>query len=310
MPGSLPPNPAEEITVSDIYMAIIDGTGEADDAAYTKSMQHSFCRQLANRLGERHALYVRGPSAAGTETPACAQEAFTWLQRIDACVLKSHRRLMLAGYSRGGSAAIMVAEMLAQRGIEVDSLFLFDAVARHASSGGEVIPANVRFSRHARRDQSLTFVLRYESTFSDLQDSKVDVLGLANFFAASNPTRPTFGNTGLTWYGDGDHQVATAFKGSHGALGGVGWSFVQEDTQCQEDVARFMNGHLAARNVPVKLVAVPPEGPQAAPGWGAMMVPGAILDLILLGSHSFTTRAAGPRTDVSRMIRLLASPPR
>ncbi len=291
--------------MSDIYMAIIDGTGEEDDAKYAESMKHSFCRQLADCLGKRNSFYVRGPSAAGKETPACAKDAFDWLRILN----NSQRRLMLAGYSRGGSAAIMAAEMLAGHGIEVDSLFLFDAVARHTASGGEVIPANVRFSRHARRNQSLMFVLKYESTFSDLKESKVDVLGSANFFAASNPTRPTFGNTGLTWRGNGDHEIATSFKGSHGALGGVGWSFVEEDTQCQEDVARFMNGHLEARQVPAKLVSKAPEGPQAAPGWSTLVVPGAILDLVLLGKHYFTTQAAGPEPDVSARLRALAENP-
>ena len=176
--------------MSDVYMAIIDGTGEQDDAKYAESMKHSFCRQLADCLGKQNSFYVRGPSAAGTETPACAKDAFDWLRILN----KNQRRLMLAGYSRGGSAAIMAAEMLDAHGIQVDSLFLFDAVARHTASGGEVIPANVKFSRHARRDQSLTFVLKYESTFSDLKDSKVDVLGSANFFAASNDGNQVPGN--------------------------------------------------------------------------------------------------------------------
>lgn len=291
--------------MSDIYMAIIDGTGEKDDTQYAASMKHSFCRQLADRLGDCHSFYVRGPSAAGTETPACAKDAFDWLRILN----NGQRRLMLAGYSRGGSAAIMAAEMLGQHGIEIDSLFLFDAVARHTASGGEVIPANVKFSRHARRDQSVTFVLKYESTFSDLKGSPVDVLGSANFYAASNPTRPTFGNTGLTWKGKGDHEIATVFKGSHGALGGVGWSFVEEDTQCQEDVARFMNGHLEARHVPAKLVSVAPEGPRTAPGYNTLVVHGAILDLILLGRHYFKTKAAGPEPDVNAVIRAMAENP-
>ena len=47
---------------------------------------------------------------------------------------------MLAGYSRGGSAAILAAEQLDKEKVNVDALFLFDAVARHRFSGGEVIP--------------------------------------------------------------------------------------------------------------------------------------------------------------------------
>ena len=75
-------------------------------------------------------------------------------------------RLMLAGYSRGGSAAIMACEMLERDGVSVDSLFLFDAVARDEFPGGKVIPANVSFSRHARRSLAADFVAKYEGALA------------------------------------------------------------------------------------------------------------------------------------------------
>jgi hypothetical protein len=70
-----------------------------------------------------------------------------------------------------------------------------------------------------------------------------------------------------------------------------------------------MNGHLEARNVPAKLVSAAPEGSQSAPGWGTLVVPGAILDMVLLGRHYFKTKASGPEPDVNAAIRALAENP-
>jgi len=53
------------------------------------------------------------------------------------------RRPVLAGYSRGGSAAMMAAQILNKLGLRVDAMLLFDPVARHASEGREIVPGNV-----------------------------------------------------------------------------------------------------------------------------------------------------------------------
>ncbi len=58
---------------------------------------------------------------------------------------------MLAGYSRGGSAAVIAASMLKAAGRTVDFLFLFDPVARHLSGDTSTIPSNVKEACVARR---------------------------------------------------------------------------------------------------------------------------------------------------------------
>jgi hypothetical protein len=210
-------------------------------------MRSSFCFQLGAQLGAR-SFYLRGPSLFGTEVREEARRAYHWLKA--AHDEDPARRLMLAGYSRGGSAAIMACELLEHDRIPVDSLFLFDAVARHEFPGGTVIPANVKFSRHARRSLAADFVERYEGT----------VKGINLIGGFSNPARPLFGNVGLHWRGEGDHQPAERFLGSHGAVGGVGWRFVVEDAACERDVASWMNRHLIARGVDVSLSAYEPTG--------------------------------------------------
>jgi hypothetical protein len=265
-------------------MVIVDGTGDSDNSKYAKSMKHSFCRQLFAKLLP-HSAYLRGPCTFGMDVLAEAEWAYKEL--LKAYHSDPSTRLMLAGYSRGGSAVIMAAELLSLRNpnISIHSMFLFDAVARHAFPGGEIIPSNVQFSRHARRSQNIRLVLRYEGTISDHS-----VLG-----NTSNPLRPSFGNTGLQWRGNGDHESPTAFEGSHGALGGVGWPFVEEDKKCQEMVATWMNGHLTKRlGRPFKLVATAPSG-GASPKVPSRVVSvaGKAIDLLMLTKHGLDLLTSG-----------------
>jgi hypothetical protein len=178
----------------------------------------------------------------------------------------------------------MAAEQLERDNIDVDAIFFFDAVARHHYPGGEVIPANVNFSRHARRDLSaILLVLKYEGTFADH----------ALLPNSSNPMRPSFGNTGISWRGSGDHQTAE-FVGSHGALGGVGWSFVTEDPHCQDQVADWMNEQLKARGVPADLKAMQiPPGPAPASPSAAIQLANWALDLLLIARHNQNLSKSG-----------------
>jgi hypothetical protein len=232
--------------MAEIRLALINGTGPSGPL-YDEVMRNSFCHQLGRKLGSR-SFYLRGPSLLGLQVRAEAAAAHRWLKAAHDADPTS--RLMLAGYSRGGSAAIMACEMLERDGVSVDSLFLFDAVARDEFSGGKVIPANVGFSRHARRSLEADFVAKYEGTLA-----RVGMLG-----GFENPIRPLFGNVGLTWLGDGDHQPAECFMGSHGALGGIGWRFVVEDSDCEHAVARWMSGHMQSRGVDAALDAFAPAG--------------------------------------------------
>lgn len=230
--------------MSDIRLALVNGTGPKG-AAYDEVMKTSFCYQLSQKLGEK-SFYLRGPTLFGHEVRDEARAVYHWLR--SAYDADRGTRLMVAGYSRGGSAAIMACEMLEHDQIPVDSLFLFDAVARHEFPGGSVIPANVRFSRHARRSLAAEFVERYEGALKQL-----GLLG-----ALQNPIRPSFGNVGLQWRGEGDHRPAETFLGSHGAVGGVGWRVVVEDSDCEQQVARWMTEHLRGRGVDVDLYASAP----------------------------------------------------
>lgn len=220
-------------------MAIIDGTGPWSDEEYDRSMAHSFCKQLDRLLGP-HSRYERGPSGEGYRIRERSARAARFLQQ------QRGKRLMLDGYSRGGSAAVIAASLLEVAGTSVDAMFLFDPVARHLSGSSESIPGNVGRVWVARRRIGAPEMDRYDyMLFGDP--------------AGHNPVRNWFGTTATT-ASPGVAVTAGEFLGSHGALGGVGWARVAEDPQCQANVAKFMNEGLARAGVDVMLVPERPAG--------------------------------------------------
>ncbi len=234
--------------MDDFRMAIIDGTGPFFDSSYATAMQHSFCHQMSLQIGAR-ALYQRGPSNDGFSDAFKMRKATDWLKAQHQQYPSA--KMMAAGYSRGGSVAIAVAEQLDMAKIPVDALFLFDAVARDVLVYGRTIPANVRIARYARRSQDQTFVDKYEVKVIDEYGNETSSP------LTSNPTRPFFGNTGTTFKGSVDFQSKT-FLGSHGALGGVGWANVPEDAPAQVEVASWMTRQLQQQGVSVTLISNPP----------------------------------------------------
>jgi hypothetical protein len=225
------------------FVIIVDGTGDFGDADYEASMRLSFCSQMALQLGGS-AAYLRGPSMDGFAMEGKIDWAI--YRAIEAHDRDPNIRLMLAGYSRGGSAAIGAVERLKwlRTGIEVDSMFLFDPVARHISIGGTIIPSNVKRVWSATRKLDPEFVAKYDNTIGSARRLLGAVGGSVPFVPrviGQNPARVFFGKTGATYLGDQSKFVHKDFLGSHGALGGVGWAHVTEDRMCQIKVAKWMN---------------------------------------------------------------------
>lgn len=205
-------------------IVVVDGTGEANNAVYAKEMRNSFCSQIASVPG---ATYFRGPTLAGSEVAAIADRAAGAAQSLAA----SGRPIMLAGYSRGGCAAILAAKRLKSAGCRVKALFLFDPVDMQVSdkSLSQTIPDNVDYVARARTARDIRFWL-------------------------SNPVKSRFYfyNTGRWLAGSGqfDHE---AFVGSHGALGGTPWPDVVGDAACALNVAAWMSPRLKAQGLSVNL---------------------------------------------------------
>ena len=172
----------------------IDGTGPDSPGDYAKEMGGSFCSQIGRTT---NAIYFRGPTLTGSETSAIANLA------VDAVMAARDKartgEVMLAGYSRGGCAAIIAARRLKDRGVRVHSLFLFDAVDIQTSEMhlSQIISDNVRMVAHVRTARNLPFWIR-------------------------NPVKSRFYfyNTGRYLAGSRSYDTKS-FVGSHGAMGGV-----------------------------------------------------------------------------------------
>ena len=204
----------------------IDGTGPDSPGDYAKEMSRSFCSQIGRTA---NATYFRGPTLTGSETSAIANLA------VDA-VMAGRRKgsageVMLAGYSRGGCAAIIAASRLKDRGIGVHSLFLFDAVDMQMSDIhlSQTISENVQMVAHVRSARNLPFWIR-------------------------NPVKSRFYfyNTGRYIAGSGSYETKS-FVGSHGAVGGVPWPEIKEDTGCVLAVAEWMNERFTNRGLALTL---------------------------------------------------------
>lgn len=129
-----------------VLYGCVDGTGIDNNNDYARTYDNSFCHRIWKAWnGPKE--YIRGPWFAGWSTPQRAQDLADWVaaHRADA------KGVILAGHSRGGSAAIRACSLLQEQGISVDYLFLFDAVNMQALLDTHYIPANVKYVYHALR---------------------------------------------------------------------------------------------------------------------------------------------------------------
>lgn len=132
----------------------IDGTSLYwDHEKYRKQMWGSLINELEATTREQHHRYLRGPTTSGVQDRWIADEA---LGSIREWVRRGDRRVVLAGYSRGGAVAIYVARRLQRedwaRELKVACLALFDAVDRDLVLNATTIPGNVEHAYHALRD--------------------------------------------------------------------------------------------------------------------------------------------------------------
>src|SRR5690348_7855858 len=132
-------------------LAAIDGTGPYLDSSYTARMQNSFVHQISLRTQIANAVYYRGPDLTGSSATGKLTRPIIIAAEVMRSVKAGDTTVFLTGYSRGGAMAINVASMLADWDIEVEAIFLFDAVDRSLELSASRIPDNVRYAYHAVR---------------------------------------------------------------------------------------------------------------------------------------------------------------
>jgi hypothetical protein len=110
--------------------------------------QGSFIDQIEkNWPGPSH--YNWGPMKF---TGAIENVAKNCLSKLQGMYSSQTKGICLVGYSRGGAAAIRLAQLLDEQGIQVDCLGLIDAVNMDPAQPTLWIPGNVQLTAHAMRD--------------------------------------------------------------------------------------------------------------------------------------------------------------
>src|SRR5262249_6232941 len=131
-------SPSESARKHVMILIGVDGTGEHSDSRYDApsdekydaAMKDSFVSQICRDAQMVRKKYYRGPDWKGfggnLVRPATVSEE---VQR-----LLEHAGpeapVFLTGYSRGGAIVIHAARLLHAKGVEVEAMFLFDAVER------------------------------------------------------------------------------------------------------------------------------------------------------------------------------------
>ena len=215
-------------------LVIIDGTGESNSVQYQETMKKGFLKQLEKESPIYPKKYFRGPTWSGSECDDIVQSALNWIsQNMQGIPRGTKPELYLAGYSRGGTIAIAIAQEIQKlaanptgqshydRGSylisedhadqfnkelydtyahlwrdlndNIKCLALFDAVDRALFMNTDVIPKNVQMAYHALRSPTAG-------------------------------SRRSFGNTGTSHESGPAHYLPNYFLCTHAAMGGVPWT--------------------------------------------------------------------------------------
>lgn len=147
-------------------LVCVDGSGPSGDAEYRRTFAHSFIRQIASHSTQAVSKWYRGPDMWGDHQVPPAQLVRTVLAHFDARTADTAAPLepvFLAGYSRGAATVVEVAARLQREGLEVEAMFLFDAVDRSARLAETALVTNTRHVYHARRDPAAESRLSFDN---------------------------------------------------------------------------------------------------------------------------------------------------
>jgi hypothetical protein len=175
-----------------IGIVIVDGTGTdvtgwQNDEQYNIDYGNSHCSRIHRRYPG--SMYQRGPTV---------DEAIRRCRSFAAA--ETCTGLILIGHSRGAAAVIGAAHQMAEEGVDVEFMGLFDAVEMdfNLSYNVDFIPSNVKNVRHGERNMRTL-------------------------------SRPWWGNCGDSWGGGSNFRKS--FWGTHGCLGGVPPEVTKENAQ-------------------------------------------------------------------------------
>lgn len=116
----------------------IDGTGPFLDKEYFADLNASFVAYILRHSKAKLKKYIRGPWSEGFDMASIVSTGYTFVHL--GLAANKGARILLTGYSRGGSGVIGVAQRLKTEGVKVHGMVLFDAVDRAVGVDTAVIP--------------------------------------------------------------------------------------------------------------------------------------------------------------------------
>lgn len=176
---------------TDIY-GCVDGTGPDSDTQYAADFANSHVRTRWRTWHTNKSWYIRGPFTSGEDTHVRAA-AIARVVKQAYSGQNNSGRIFLSGYSRGGAAVAQAANLLADDGIPVYAMLLFDAVDRARNITRTRIPATVTHAFHAMRDPTAE-------------------------------SREFFGNCSHNDHAAGVNYKFKHFYCTHGGVGGTPWA--------------------------------------------------------------------------------------
>ncbi|MBG6147824.1 hypothetical protein IWQ51_005979 [Labrenzia sp. EL_142] len=253
---------------SPVFVVLIDGTGPYDDQQYARDFENSFLHQIHKKLGATKSVYFSGPGTLGMTTRSRANKGYDSLVARRAQNRKC--RLFIAGYSRGGAAAMELAKICAygkmdgdgqqsvHEVVPIEALFLLDPVSKDVFCPGGGIPNNVRTSYVMYRDKTIweySPELKTED-FASWVD-KTLVVGFNNTmqFDPDRYARKFMNNASYTpAAGNGRTDMrkgVTIRAASHGAVGGLPWVERREDEAAVNTAGSLLSGWLNEQRIGV-----------------------------------------------------------
>jgi hypothetical protein len=254
------------------FMVLIDGTGPYNGNQYERDFEFSFLHQLYKQLKDARSVYFAGPGTLGLTTRTRANKGYDALRTQRAA--NPRCKLFIAGYSRGGAAAMELAKMCAYGSDErlndpriiperlpIEALFLLDPVSKDLYCSGGGIPNVVKTAYCMYRDKTIweySPKLRMRDFASPIDKSLAvgfnstgqnDPDRYARKFMGNAPYDLAPGNTRTRL------RRAVVIKGaSHGAIGGLPWVERREDQQPVNEAAALLNAWLSENSLGVKVM--------------------------------------------------------
>ena len=215
-------------------LVIIDGTGEASDSVYKKTMQSGFLKQLEKESPIYPKIYFRGPTWSGQECEEIVEKALNWISRnMQNMPQGTIPELYLAGYSRGGTIAIAIAQKIQKLADNPNEQLKYDRGTYMVSPGNASQFQAELYSSYARSWFSLNRNIKCLALFDAVDRAlflDTDVIPKnvqMAYHALRCPTagsRRSFANTGTKHQSGSSHYQERHFLCTHAAMGGVPWT--------------------------------------------------------------------------------------